>query len=314
MKYVITDGVKVMVKFGQLIMNSPELSHVKHTTCIVHWLNLLCEIIRNKYTIINDLVAGIKITLNNNNSNKVLFKELVGKLPPDVVITRWKTFLQPTKFYYSHFDKIWKYIDVVLNNNKNKVNKQNSKSPKKEKKRMTRLSSIYDKKDEVRQQLQNVEVIILVDCINILESRHLTITQQVNVIESIRTNKNIMDVEVKDKLLEIINKNKLYLEMLNSVQQCQNKETPNNQDSTKISTSFLQLNIVDVERSFNIFRNVFNMRSTNLSVENINKIMFIRYNAEHFSIEKSDHLLKSRISSSAIDKMVSGVSSDLLDV
>ena len=135
-----------------------------------------------------------------------------------------------------------------------------------------------------------------------------------NVIESIRTNKNIMDVEVKDKLLEIINKNKLYLEMLNSVQQCQNKETPNNQDSTKISTSFLQLNIVDVERSFNIFRNVFNMRSTNLSVENINKIMFIRYNAEHFSNEKSEHLLKSRISSSAIDKMVSGVSSDLLDV
>ena len=142
--------------------------------------------------------------------------------------------------------------------------------------------------DSVKQQLQKVcNHYFLVDEINILESRNLNIQQQINVIEVIRTN-NKSDFEVKNKLDKIIQTNDVYLQMLNYVKDYQTNSTHSDPESIKVSQSFTKLNITDVERSFNIFRNVYNMRSTNLTVQNINMIMFIGYNSEHFSVVQSN--------------------------
>jgi len=215
-----------------------------------------------------------------------MFKNLVMKLQHDVVITIWKTFLQDDKFYNENYENVVEYINCV-DKSKNK-----------------RLINISNKLQQLKLNLEKVtNYHFLVNNIDILESINLKIIDQINVIESIRYNTNINDIEINQKLEKLIEKKSFYSELLQHVKECQNNQSPN-QEILQITNSFLRLNSSDVERTFNTLLNLQSIRATNLTQTNINNIMFIRCNIIHFIKEKSEDNVKRRIKGSSFGRMI----------
>ena len=91
---VVTHQARYMllaIKNLKLTNMYPNLHHI---TCIAHTLHRVCEKIRLHNLLANKLIGDVKNVLQNSNSRKIKFVQSTGlPLPPDVVLTRWGTWL-----------------------------------------------------------------------------------------------------------------------------------------------------------------------------------------------------------------------------
>ena len=94
------------------IMNQKDLfSNVNHITCLAHAVHNVCETIRDEFDLVNDFIGKTKRFLSYSKEERNNFREEVGSLPPDPVITRWETFLKAAQFYYNHLTKAKSVIE-----------------------------------------------------------------------------------------------------------------------------------------------------------------------------------------------------------
>jgi hypothetical protein len=105
-KILYTDGVAYMLKAGKnLKVFYPAMLHV---TCLAHGLNLVAELVRNEYPMVNKLISNTKKVFLKAPLRREVYTEKCPnlKLPPEPVLTRWGTWLEAAVFYQENFTTI----------------------------------------------------------------------------------------------------------------------------------------------------------------------------------------------------------------
>ncbi len=117
-KLVITDAVRYNIAAkNYLSILYPSLRWV---TCFTHLLNNCCTQITKKYPDVSKFISLVNDLIYSSKSFHHMLPE--NKKPPEVVITRWGTWLRAVKYYsnfFGHFRKIILSNNFILNSNRN---------------------------------------------------------------------------------------------------------------------------------------------------------------------------------------------------
>lgn len=103
---LLSDGASYMIKAASALRTL--YSRMLHVTCVAHGLNRVCECVREHYTEIDSLVAYVKSIFARANDRRREFQVAYPKLPfpPDLIITRWCTWIQAAMYYHDNFNEI----------------------------------------------------------------------------------------------------------------------------------------------------------------------------------------------------------------
>ncbi|RWS20190.1 uncharacterized protein B4U80_09365, partial [Leptotrombidium deliense] len=85
---IITDQAPYMLKTVK-DLKKLFFRNVKHITCLAHCLHRVSEVIRDENEAVNQLIADVKRVLEKSAYRKNSFIQIVGKLPPKAITTRW---------------------------------------------------------------------------------------------------------------------------------------------------------------------------------------------------------------------------------
>ncbi len=103
---IIADGVSYNMKIKRIIQQ--RYPHILFFTCFMHLLHNCANKIKAYYPDVNNLIASVKtITINSRQHDH--FFSTIG-IPPDVILTRFGTWLSGALYYYEHFDTIKTYF------------------------------------------------------------------------------------------------------------------------------------------------------------------------------------------------------------
>ena len=176
----------------------------------------------------NKLIGDVKNVLQNSNSRKMEFVQSTGlALPPDVVLTRWGTWLNAAFYYGENFDKIKDFIDNL-----------NGKS--------TAIRSVKNlmQNEDVQEELMNLmQFNFIILAIEKLESRGLKFNEKINILNEVQSK---LTENVLNKLIESLKKNPDINTFRNS----------NKSFEFKTKTEFAPCVSVEVERSFSMYKNI----------------------------------------------------------
>lgn len=106
---LISDSAKYMIKSGQILKVFYE--NLFHVTCLAHLIHNCSLIIKSHYKNVNDLISSVKILIVKNKTRRKLFEEI--GIPPDVVVTRWSSWLKAALFYSKKFNSIKKIVENI---------------------------------------------------------------------------------------------------------------------------------------------------------------------------------------------------------
>lgn len=95
---LISDAARYMIKAGKdLKVFYPNLSHI---CCLAHLVHNCALHIRSHFTNVDELIAAIKMLTVKNKTRADLFSSI--GTPPQVVITRWSSWLRACFYYSAH--------------------------------------------------------------------------------------------------------------------------------------------------------------------------------------------------------------------
>ena len=88
-----------------------------HVTCFAHGLHRVCEMVREMFTEVNDLIATVKKIFLKAPSRVVTWKETHPDLPlpPKPILTRWGTWIEAALFYAKNYAKVKTILGKLLN-------------------------------------------------------------------------------------------------------------------------------------------------------------------------------------------------------
>lgn len=248
---VLTDAAAYMNK---AFSNDSVFPNLIHITCLVHALHRVSETIRTKYNLINELVVEIKRRLAYSKNDKKRFIEMVGCIPPHVVLTRWGTFLNAAKFYNEKFAQVQQWIDGINSGSQG----------------VQRLKELRSNVNLEFQLLSIQNCFFLKDVIKKLETQGLSVIEQLELLEEAKQN---LPQFAKEKLNSCLSKNTGFNLFIS-------KFEDSNDYSFKQRVQYAPLVTVDVERSFSQYKYILNDRRTNLSPENIERLNVLMFNRE----------------------------------
>ncbi len=237
-RFLVTDGAPYCLKIGKVLKS--KYDGLRHIVCICHNLHLLCEDIRKRFFLANDFVVKLKKALIKNKSNQMIYYETTNlPLIRFPVITRWGTFIECCNFLYRNFTLIAVFIKKLDQN-------------------YDELKNLL--KTDVNEQFKQISsYLFIVSSIKKLEGHGLSLNDQICELDNVLS--NIDDLVLKQRLIDIINKNP----DLNII-----KEYSSNEDVvTTQGIKYLSLTTVSVERGFNFLRNLLADNRSNLKSGNL---------------------------------------------
>lgn len=108
---IISDAATYMVKaVRQMKTTRPNLLHI---TCLAHLLHNCAIRIKSFYKDVDSVIASLKALTIKNKATSSLFAE-IGK-PPNVIITRWSSWLRAINYYCDHLPKIKEIVSQLQN-------------------------------------------------------------------------------------------------------------------------------------------------------------------------------------------------------
>lgn len=114
---VVSDQVSYMISAIKSLKKTKMYPNLHHITCIVHALYRVSEMIRSDYGEVNNLVTALKKVLLNSKSRRIKFVSSTGlPLPPQVIITRWSSWLNACFYYANNFDKVKAFSNSLKEN------------------------------------------------------------------------------------------------------------------------------------------------------------------------------------------------------
>lgn len=170
----LSDATPYMVKAGKALeVFYPNMIHV---TCIAHAVHRVAEEVRNTFGNVNKLISSTKKVFLKAPIRIQFYKEkLPGvPLPPEPIITRWGTWLEAVLFYSQHFDQIKEVVEELDSND---------------------ASSIGESKEAIQDESIRKNIAIITThfshvpaCIEKLETRNLTLSEQLDIITDLERN------------------------------------------------------------------------------------------------------------------------------
>lgn len=238
-----------MLKCGKLLKSI--FVQMKHVTCIVHAMHNLCEQIRKKNSLVDEIIAHLKNLLTKNNDNKTIFhsvtKLAISKFP---ILTRWGTWINFSKFLFENGYAINDFLKLMDN------------------KYDTKMAEIFFSQEFETQLRFCNEYYFVVEVINELEASKLSVEQQICKLNSVT--RRIFDKSLSFDFKNCLDKNPDLEYFLNF-----NQFRSNNNE--KIFT-FVPLTSVEVERSFSVYKRIFDDQRRSFKTENLNTFVFLYFN------------------------------------
>lgn len=123
----ISDAARYMVKAGVHLKGQSK--NFFHVTCIAHLIHNCAIQVKSYYEDVNSLISTIKCLLLKNKSRRRLFQEI--GLPPDVIVTRWSSWLRAALYYADNLHKIRNIVlnldddGIIVGNSKKSVEQPN---------------------------------------------------------------------------------------------------------------------------------------------------------------------------------------------
>lgn len=106
---IITDAARYMIKAFQTLGDVNKSFF--HITCLAHLIHNCCMKLKANYTHVDNCIARIKAITIKNKCNAAHFKN-IGK-PPDVIITRWSSWLNATYYYSENLPAIKDIVESI---------------------------------------------------------------------------------------------------------------------------------------------------------------------------------------------------------
>jgi hypothetical protein len=250
LKLVVSDQVPYMIKaVRNLKCFYPSIHHV---TCLVHALHRVCETIREEYKDVNDLVSSIKSILSKSPYRRQLYKSITDlPLPPDVVVTRWGTWLNFCFYLCDNLPTIENFLNELDTTDKNKS--------------INRAQELITN-NQVQDDLIYIKKFKpLVDGIKKLQTLGLTIKDQLDIVLKIKDGLTGLP---RLKIEYSLSKNPDLLAF------CA-ENAPFEHRSIR---TFAPLVSVDVERSFSRHKNILQDNRRSLTTQNLEMLLSINYN------------------------------------
>lgn len=179
---------------------------------------------------------------------------MVGSSPPQVVITRWGTFIATAKFYALTYKKVQDWIDTLKSG-------------------AGCVAALKELRGEINLDYQLMAIercAFILEYIEKFQAHGLSVTEMRKMLEEV---KEKLPKFARDKLQKSIDKNVGLKKFID------NLDKPNNYDLRR-SHQYAPLVSVDVERSFSLYKYILSDRRTNLTEENIERLNIIMYNRQ----------------------------------
>ena len=246
---IISDQASYMLLAVKNLKN--HFSNLNHITCLSHALHRVCEKIRSDNEDVNKLISKVKSILLKSKERQIQFVQSTGcSLPPQVILTRWGSWISAAFYYHENFDKIRMFIE-------NLRGKSNAILSAKE------VMQNIDIQNHLM-EIKKYEFIPL--AIEKLEKQGLKAQEQIDIVEDVKSK---LSGNPLNKLLSSLAKNPDYNSFRNS----------NKSFEHQFITMYAPYVSVDVERSFSMYRDILTDKRTNLSDDNIEKYNIVYYNS-----------------------------------
>lgn len=246
-KMLISDKAAYAVKVGKLLKAIyPE---IKHITCLCHGLHNFASFIKQKNKKCEEFEILFKKYFNKNKNKRINFKIITHlEFPKLPINTRWGSWIKFMIFIYNEYQKIEQFFKTISDDD------QLSK---------TFMSAEFRNELIVINNFKDLPDIILK-----LESKELTVSEQIYLIQSFDT--KISNDEYREKYALIWESNPDYNYFKNyNVLTC---------DENMRCLNYAPLTSVWVERSFSSYRYIYNDLRKKLTVNTLKILLAFYFN------------------------------------
>ena len=113
--FLISDSTFYMCRAGKV---SKEIyPNPQHVPCLAHLMHNCALKVKNFYKEVDDLIAAVEAGVVKNKSRAPDF-DVCGK-PPQLVVTRWGSWLDPAKYYAEKLPQVREIVNSFLRYFKN---------------------------------------------------------------------------------------------------------------------------------------------------------------------------------------------------
>lgn len=97
----------------------PFCSRLLHVTCVAHGLHRIAEKVRLLFPSVNSLLSWSRKIFLKSPARISVYKEKMNcSLPPDVIITRWGSWISAALFFAEHFEDYCEVIEALPDDSK----------------------------------------------------------------------------------------------------------------------------------------------------------------------------------------------------
>ena len=106
---LISDAASYMVKADKILKSRDY--KVLHVKCMAHLIHNCAMRIRAFFVDVDGLIGSMKLLTHKNNERKHLFSEIGS--PPDIIVTRWSSWLKATMHYCENLPHIKTIVSAI---------------------------------------------------------------------------------------------------------------------------------------------------------------------------------------------------------
>lgn len=265
---LLSDAAPYMRKVGTVLaLLYPKLTHV---TCLAHALHLVCEIIRARFSEVNELIACFKQILVKAPYRRMTFVQKTGlNLPPKPIVTRWGTWISAVAYFADNFDKLKTFVNEL---HEDAISIQTTKTLLQSASLPTSLIFISTHFGDLPQSITQ------------LEKNGLPLSDSIQIIEAL--NQRLVTAGdsttfALEKLNQCLSKNPGWNLMLkiNKILQGVPEPIPKHLSTSEVGLfKFAPLTSVSVERSFSEFKAFMRTNRCSFSEENLRYHLILLFN------------------------------------
>ncbi len=265
---LVTDAAPYMGVVGR---NLKEIySNLIHVTCVAHGIHRLCEKVRELFPDVNRLISSSRKIFLKCPSRCDVYKQHMGcALPPDVVITRWGTWINAAVFFATHFEQFSAVIAALPDDGSKYV--ANVKSVLKSRTLPSDLAFI------------NSYLHSLPEAIKKLETRGLSLNSQLAIVEDVRSQVSRIPGSrggiLKKKCDYIFTKNAGLSILIDVNDSFLHATSPPAMSPAILSSlTYAPLVSVEVERSFSEYKAILTEKRLSLTNQNVEMHIVVQHN------------------------------------
>ena len=273
---LVTDAAPYMVSMGQNLHSI--YTNLIHVTCVAHALHRIAEKVRESFPDVNHLISWSRKVFLKSPARASVYREIMKcALPPDVVVTRWGSWLTAALFFANHFPKFCEVVSALKNDSAH----------------VQKLQVLLASKKKLGADLAfiNAHLAFLPAAITKLEERGLSLNDQITIIDEVRT--KIYQIPgsrgsiFRKKTDFVFTKNGGYSQLhdLNEslLGEIGASTTSISDDPAVLSSyTYAPLVSVDVERSFSDYKIILTDRRMSFTQSNLEKYVVVMFNRRFF--------------------------------